>query len=121
MDKRDCFEQYKNLLISKAQLTKECGENLHDCLIDKTIKVCKEDVIKVLEKYLTNNLEKQTMIDWVNIIWFNDAYEFKDDETDSIVSVLSVVETMDEEDSNVLDSDISNMVTCLKQNKEFHC
>lgn len=119
MEKRDCFEQYKNLLITKSQLTKECGENLHDCLIDKTIKVCKKDVIAVLERYLTRNLEKQAMIDWVNIIWFNDAYEFEDSETDSIVSVLSVVETMDEEDSNVSDSDISNMVACLKQNKEY--
>ena len=119
MEKRDCFEQYKNLLITKSQLTKECGENLHGCLIDKTIKVCKEDVIAVLERYLTRNLEKQAMIDWVNIIWFNDAYEFEDSETDSIVSVLSVVETMDEEDSNVSDSDISNMVACLRQNKEY--
>lgn len=119
MDNRDYFEQYKNLLLTKEQLTKECGNNLHDCLVDKPIKVSKEDVITVLERYLANNLAEQAMIDWVNIIWFNDAYEFEDCETDSIVSVLSVLETMDEEDSNVSDSDISQMVGCLKQNTEY--
>lgn len=81
--------------------------------------VRKEDVVTVLGRYLAYNFNKQALIDWVNIIWFNDAYEFEDNETNSIVSVLSVVETMDEEYSNVSDSDISNMVTCLKQNKEY--
>lgn len=81
--------------------------------------VRKEDVVTVLERYLAHNFDKQALIVWVNVIWFNDAYEFEDNETNSIVSVLSVVETMDEEYSNVSDSDISNMVTCLKQNKEY--
>ena len=119
MEKRECFEKYKNLLLSKEQLTKECGNNLHDCLIEKPIKVFKEDVITVLNKYLLKKLDKQALIDWVNIIWFNDAFEFEDTETDSIVSVLSIVETMDEEGSFISDSDISMMVSCLKQNKEY--
>lgn len=119
MGKRTFFEQYKNLQLSKEQLTKKCGSNLHNCLIDKPIKVCKEDVITVLEKYLSKILDKQAMIDWVNIIWFNDAFELEETETDSIVSVLSEIETMDEEDCTISEPDIVEMVDCLKQNKEY--
>lgn len=120
MDKSDFFKMYKDLLLSKEGLLEKCGsKDLKTCMVAESIIVQSKDVIKVLEAYLSGILSKEDMVDWVNTVWFNDAFDFEDNEANSIISVFSVLETMDEIGSNVSSSDIINMITCLQKNEEY--
>ncbi len=119
MEPERVFEQYRDLKISKQQLSEKLHNDPHKVVIDNPIIVTSLNVIKCLTSYLSLEIDKQAMIDWVNIIWFNDAYEFEESETDSIVSVVSVIETMDEDGVVVTDDDIRKMIGCLSLNEEY--
>ena len=44
---------------------------------------------------------------------------FDDEDADSIVSVLEVLETMDEDDVTISENKISEMITALTSNTEY--
>ena len=65
---------------------------------------------------------KKTVLDvveWVNVVWFTDLFAFSDDEADSIVSVLEVLETMDEEGVAITTDELNNMKIALNANAEY--
>ena len=90
---------YKNLSISKEELKDIVGGDLYntDCKTPEVIKA--SDVINALEAFGTGKISKEKLLDWVNVVWFTDLYEFCEDELESIVSVLQVLETLDEENT----------------------
>ena len=53
------------------------------------------------------------------ILWFTELFVFDDNETDSIVSVLEILETMDEEGVVISENEFSNMITALTSNTEY--
>ena len=38
-------------------------------------------------------------MDWVNVVWFTDLFEYNSLEEESIASVVSLLETLDEDDA----------------------
>ena len=44
---------------------------------------------------------------------------FDDEDADSIVSVLKVLETMDEDDVVISENELSEMITALNSNTEY--
>lgn len=44
---------------------------------------------------------------------------FDDEDADSIVSVLEVLETMDEDNVIILENELSEMITALTSNTEY--
>ena len=60
-----------------------------------------------------------TLVDWVNVVWFTELYVFDDEEADSIISVFEVLETMDEEGVVVSDDEFTQMIEALTSNLEY--
>ena len=58
-------------------------------------------------------------MDWVNIIWFTDLYEYNLAEEESIASVITLLETLDEDDVALSNDEFLNMVKCLENNKIY--
>ncbi len=121
MEPRTAYEKYRDFEITLLQLNEYLLPYKPKIKISDTITVNSVHVINCLSKYLSSEIDKITMVDWVNIIWFNEAYEFEDAETDSIVSVVSVIETMDEDGVVVSDIQIHEMIESLSHNKDFEC
>ena len=52
------------------------------------------------------------------MVWFTELFVFDNEDADSIVSVLEVLETMDE-DSVVSENELSEMISSLNSNTEY--
>ena len=53
------------------------------------------------------------------MVWFTELFVFDDEDADSIVSVLEVIETMDEDGVVVSENELSEMIASLNSNTEY--
>ena len=53
------------------------------------------------------------------MVWFTELYVFDDEDADGIVSVLEVLETMDEDGVVVSENELSEMIASLNSNMEY--
>ncbi len=112
-------KRFLNLEITKEELKNVLGEDLYNVEIDKPTIVHSQDVICVINSFLEKKISLIQLVEWVNVIWFTDIYTFRDNESDSILSVLEVLETLDEEGVNVSDDELRNMIESLSLSKKY--
>ncbi len=120
MDYFNDLISFMRLDITKNELLDIVKADLKDLTIDNPIIVNSEDVIKVLEAYLNNKINLQDVIDWVNIIWFSDIYDYADYQCDSIASVMNELEEADEDSEKLSQNNIEKYLNALKNNTEFN-
>lgn len=111
--------RFKRLEIKKKELLDIVKTDLNGLNIDMPIIIESEDVIRVLELYLDNKINVQDVVDWVNIIWFSDIYEYSDYQCDSIASVMNELEEADENYEKLSKNRIEKYLNVLKKNIEF--
>ena len=110
---------YRELKISKAELQQAIGEDLHNVECKKAYSIKRSDVIHAIQLLQNGTIDKETLVEWVNVVWFTDLYMFKDEDADCIVSVLDILETMDEEGVAVSVDAFEEMITALTLNTEY--
>ncbi len=103
---------------TKKDLIATYGEDLYTVEVEP-VSVSASHVIIAIDKFSRNDIDIATLLDWVNVVWFTDLYEYLDNESDSISSVLSVLETLDEEGVALTENDLTNMKKSLLKNQEF--
>jgi hypothetical protein len=109
---------FKNLQISKKELIDKLGGDLHVVKLEKPVTICNTDVIDVLKAIRNDRITLNQLLDWVNTVWFTDLYEYDDEYSDSIASVLDKLEDLDEDDRKLTESDIKKYIDALSNNKE---
>ena len=82
----------------------------------KSEKICAKDVCFVIEQYLSNQISMSTLLDWVNTIWFTELYVYSAAEENTIASVMTILETIDEDGVLISKDDFAHMLECLKGN-----
>ncbi len=117
---KETLLKFKNLEIDKAQLKKEIGDDLYNVDCSRPLIIDKEDVSKVIQHYLNNDILLEKLVDWVNVVWFTDLFELAESESDSIMSVLEVLETLDEDEATVSSQDFSKMLVALSNNSIYN-
>lgn len=75
--------------------------------------------MNAIQLFLNDTIDKDTLVKWVNVVWFTELYMFDDKDADSIVSVLEVLETMDEDGVIVSKDEFLKMITALTSNTEY--
>ena len=113
------LERYKNFKISKGELLKLVNQDLKTLKIKKPVEICTSDVIALLENYKQGKITNQDLLDWVNIIWFTDVYEYCDSQSDCIASVMNELEEVDEDIEKISSSNIKKYIEALKNNIEI--
>ncbi len=91
------LKKFKNFEIHATELKREIGQNLHNVEIEHPEKVRCNDVITAINKFLQKEISKEVLLDWVNIIWFTDLFEYNKKEEDAIADVMTQLETLDED------------------------
>ena len=109
---------FLDLEATKKDLISTYGEDLYNVDVEP-VTVSASHVIFAIDKFIKKEIDVIVLLDWVNVIWFTDLYEYDDNEADSISSVLSVLETLDEEDVTLNESDLVNMKKSLLNNQEY--
>lgn len=107
--------------IDLNQLKKELGNDLYNVAVTTPKKVCAEDLIFLINQYISCKVTLQEMVDWVNVIWFTDLFEYNPIEEESIASVISLLETLDEGDVQFSNKEFMDMIESLSDNKVYEC
>lgn len=110
---------YRELKISKSELQQAIGEDLHNVECQKAYRIKRSDVVNAIQLLGNGTISKDALVEWVNVVWFTELYVFDDEDADSIVSVLEVLETMDEEGVVISENELSEMITALTSNTEY--
>lgn len=110
---------YRELKISKSELQQAIGKDLHNVKCQKAYRVKRSDVVNAIQLYENGTISKDTLVEWVNVVWFTELYVFDDEDADSIVSVIAVLETMDEEGVVISENELSEMIIALTSNTEY--
>ena len=110
---------YRELKISKSELQQAVGEDLHNVECQKAYRIKRSDVVNAIQLLGNGTISKDALVEWVNVVWFTELYVFDDEDADSIVSVLEVLETMDEEGVVISENELSKMITALNSNTEY--
>jgi hypothetical protein len=87
--------------------------------IDNPIIIYASDVINLLNAYKNRTITIEHLLDWVNTIWFTELFTYNDNQCDSIADVLNRLEELDEDGSELKESDIDNYIHALKNNREI--
>ena len=110
--------KFKKFEIGLNDIKNFYGEDLYNIEVDEVVNVSVDDVIQAINYLLNKTIVIQQLVEWVNIIWFTDMFEYKTSEEDSIASVMSLLESLDEEDVSFSNEDYLKMIDSLKNNNE---
>ena len=113
------LNKFKKLEIDVKQLKDELGDDLYNVSGMKPEKICAKDVCFVIEQYLSHQINMSNLLDWVNTIWFTELYVYNTAEEDTIASVMTTLETMDEDGVEISQDDFAHMLACLKSNVPY--
>lgn len=114
------LELFKKMEIGKIDLQQAIGTDLHNVECSKPQSVRCSDVVAAIQALQCGVKSVADLVDWVNVIWFTDLFVFSDRETDSMVSVFEVLETMDEENIEISNDELNRMVEALRANSEYY-
>ncbi len=109
---------FKNLKISIAELKNSIGMDLYNIDNIKSVKVTTQDVINSINMFTSNEITKDGLVDWVNVVWFTDLFFYDASQEDAIASVMSLLETLDEENVEFSKDDFRKMINALENNVE---
>lgn len=118
MNVNNLLSSFLNFESTRADLVQEFGEDLLNA-VGPVKTVSANDVVLAIDKYLNHTITKGQLVDWVNTLWFTDLFEYDDVSADSIASVMTILEALDEDDFVLTEQDFSKMKTCLLKNQEY--
>ena len=118
MEIKTVLSDFRDFKKSKTDLVQIFGKDLLNA-VGTTLPVSSKDVITAIDRYLSGEISKGQLVDWVNVLWFTDLFEYNDDEADSIASVMTVLESLDEAEVSVSEHDYLRMKECLSHNWEY--
>lgn len=110
------LEQFRDLRLSKEGLLSLLPKDHELINLVMPIKVCTCHVIQLLLKYQEQSVTEQTILDWVNTIWFSGWFEYCDEQADSIASVMNELEEIDEDGKNLTHEKVELFIKALKNN-----
>lgn len=119
MTMQERLRQFRELNIGKAELRQAIGEDLHNVECRKACPVKSSHVAHAIQLFQDDSITVEKLVEWVNTVWFTDLFAFDEEEADSIISVLEVLETMDEDGVSVSETELGRMLAALAVNTEY--
>lgn len=116
------LKDYVQFLVDDSDLITQFGTPLIQARVSDAERefVTNTDVIKAIKKFRVSEISLQTFVDWVNTLWFVDSlFVYRDDQIDSIASVMDLLEELDEEGVTYTDDEYNRMITALESNAVF--
>lgn len=111
------LNKYKHFDVSLRELKSVLGEDLHNVADVTPEKVCVADVVYAIQQYLLKGVSLSEFVEWVNVVWFTELYEYASKEESTIASVMALLETLDE-GVEFTAEEYTQMIECLETNKE---
>jgi hypothetical protein len=113
---RQLLEQFRDLKIPKTDLP-PIDPKIESELKKDPILLQRVHIINLLKRYKQERLTESDLFDWVHFVWFSKFFESDRNDFDCIVSVMDILETL-EEDGEVIPEDIDECLRALESNTE---
>lgn len=111
------LEKYKCFDVSLQYLKNALGDDLYNVTDITPEKVSAADVVYAIKQYLSKAISLPELVQWVNVVWFTEIYEYVSKEENSIASVMALLETLDEGVKFTTD-EYAKMIKCLEKNED---
>ena len=115
MQIKSALEKFRDLELSKEELFQLLPRDRKKAA---SVIISSKHVINLLSKYKLGKINKKFLLNWVNVVWFSELFEYEDNECDSIASVMNELEELDEPNHVLDDKKIDQYIAALKNNKE---
>lgn len=109
--KKEAIINFRDIKISRAQLTELLGSDPIKVKTDEMVIVNRHHLAFVIESFRDKTITLGQMLDWVNCIWFSELYDYAENENEVIASVMNRLEEADE---NIEAVSIDNLDLYLK-------
>ena len=113
------LEKFRDLFITKDDLYRSISKKIRMSPIENPVEVCNIHLIQLLKKYQNGVIDEDRILDWVNIVWFSGFYEYCDENSDSIASVMNELEELDEGEAIISNERIEKYIHALECNIEI--
>ena len=113
------LKDFRSLKITATQLRNKFGGNLFDVDVDRPVIIDNTNLIFCLDAVKNGRLLVPDLVDWVNIIWFTDLFNYSDKYADSIASVMTELEELDEKEFDLPVEQIDRYISVLEKNEEY--
>ena len=114
------LSDYKHFRVFEADLITTYGDDLINAKADKRETVYCTDVVTAIKKFRKGETTQDMLLDWVNTLWFCDGlFIYDESQCDSIASVMTELETLDEDGVAYTNDEFDRMVAALEQNIEY--
>ncbi len=116
----EALNEYKALKITKKQLHEKVGKKFWDVQLDEDdiVIVDNNDLIYVLQAAKDGRISIPELIDWVNVIWFSELYDYSDEHEDVIAAVMNELEELEDTGYVLPVEDIDLYISALEKNDD---
>ena len=116
----DVLQAFKRAELTKDQLQTYFDVHLFDVPSEKPVYIRNRDLIFILELYQNRHVDLELLVDWVNVTWFTELYEYHNDEHYSLGSVITFLEQLDEDEYEgaLTSENLSTIINALSNNQE---
>ncbi|MDQ2088239.1 hypothetical protein RBH29_17585 [Herbivorax sp. ANBcel31] len=115
------LKEFRDLKIRKSEICDLDKIDIFNAIIDKgkPVIIHPYNIIKLLNEFRENKLSEEHLLEWVNTIMFTDLFRYNDKFRDSIASVISELEEIDEEGKELTYDKIKKYIYALENNIEI--
>lgn len=115
------LEDFRDLKIRKWEICDLNKIDLFNASIDngKAVIIYPENIINLLIEFREGHISKEHLLEWINTVMFTDLFEYYNEFRDSIASIISELEEIDEKGKELTFEKIDNYIYALKENIEI--
>ena len=113
---RQLLEQVRDLKLKEEDMPSVTYDEETD-LLENPIILTRQHVINLLKRYKQERLSLDDVFDWIHFIWFSDFFMCKQEDADSIASVIQLLEEL-EEDGDIIANEVDYCLDALESNKQ---
>ena len=113
------LEMFRDLKINKKELSLNLKGKLSVLKMRNIIEVSRENILRLLNLLDLGRVSIDDLMDWVDAIWYIEAFKYKDSEAHCISSILSELEEADIDSSKLSSENIQKYLVALIENREL--
>lgn len=119
MEEIKYLEMFRDLKINKKELSLNLKGKLSILRMKNIIEVSRENILRLLNLLDLGRVSVDDLMDWVDAIWYIEAFKYKENEAHCISSILSELEESDIDSSKLSSENIQKYLVALIENKEL--
>ncbi len=119
MEEIKYLEMFRDLKINKKELHQNIKNKLSVLRMKNIVEVSRENILRLLNLLDLGRVSIDDLMDWVDAIWYIEAFKYRESEAHCISSILSELEEADIDSSKLSSENREKYLVALIENREL--